>query len=355
MRKCLGTLVVVFGLLTTFASPAAAHEITSANVSANCNSYTITVGGTALSPSGGVWYSFTLTPSSGPAVTIADSIVVSPNDAAGDFSGTATKPLGPFTNVNFSLSSGLATLYVNGHAESAVAITFSPSTVTCPSSPPPPPPCLATANNPSNFNGTSVPEGTYIWFNAHFKANNVPSNGVTIDFTNGNISFTAGGTSYSLPVPNAKITFSSSATCTSTTFDSVSNTWMTTVPISGDDEVFLTGLAWQVPSGGLPGGANPVNFSGTYSSESNVPGLSIQMQWSAAAYSTFTSDYNALRIKAGHQTACGLNNGDHAGTPEGVDNTNTPWKHYLVGGPRGGGGSNFTGSWSGTLSINICP
>jgi hypothetical protein len=159
----------------------------------------------------------------------------------------------------------------------------------------------------SNFNGTPVPAGSFIWFSANFTAHGVPSSGVTLDFTSGNISFAAGGTSYNLAVPNAKITFSTSASCTSTTFDSVTNTWITTVPVSGDDEIFLTGLAWPVPTGGLPGGANPVNFSGTYSAETSAPGLSIQMKWGAAAYSSFTTDYNALQVKAGHQTACGLN------------------------------------------------
>ena len=72
---------------------------------------------------------------------------------------------------------------------------------------------------------------------------NVPSSGVTIDFTGDNISFTVGGTAYSLAVPNAKITFSPSATCTSTTFETVTHAWMTTVPTSGDDEIFLTGPA----------------------------------------------------------------------------------------------------------------
>lgn len=105
----------------------------------------------------------------------------------------------------------------------------------------------------------------------------------------------------------------------------------------------------------LPGGANPVNFSGTYSAETSTPGLSIQMKWGAAAYSSFTTNYNALQVKAGHQTACGPSNGDHAGTPEGVDGSNIPWKKSVIGGARGGGGSNFTGSWSGTLSIPICP
>jgi hypothetical protein len=269
-------------------------------------------------------------------------------DNSGNFTGSVTTSVGALTG-NVSVS-GTVTVGDSGPQE----ITFSPSTLSC-STPPPPPPCVATATNSSNFNGTPVPAGSFIWFSANFTAHGVPSSGVTLDFTSGNISFKAGGTSYNLAVPNAKITFSPSASCTSTTFDSVTNTWMTTVPVSGDDEIFLTGLAWPVPSGGLPGGANPVNFSGTYSAETSAPGLSIQMKWGAAAYSSFTTDYNALQVKAGHQTACGLNNGDHAGTPEGVNSSNTPWKHFVIGGARGGGGSNFTGSWSGTLSINICP
>ena len=349
MRKCLVVPVLVLGLLIV-AAPAKAHELVSAQATATCTGYSITFTSANLSSSDNYTISWTI---DGLGTTINGSINF--NNVSGTVtnsgSGTITPALtgGPFT------PSGTATFVDNTTEETnTIDISFSPSSYSCPG-PPPPPPCVASANNPSNFNGTSVPAGSYLWFNANFTAHNVPSNGVTIDFTNGNISFTAGGTSYAIPVPNAKITFSSSATCTSTTFDSGTNTWMTTVPISGDDEIFLTGVAWPVPSGGLPGGANPVNFSGTYSSESNAPGLSIQMKWSVAAYSSFTTDYNALQIKAGHQTACGQNNGDHAGTPEGVNNTNTPWKKFLIGGPRGGGGSNFTGSWSGTLSINICP
>jgi hypothetical protein len=279
--------------------------------------------------------------------TFSDNFTITV-DNSGNFSGSVTKGVGAFTG---SVSvSGTVTVGDSG----PVDIVFSPTSLSCPV-PPPPPPCEATKTNSSNFNGTPVPAGSFIWFNANFTAHNVPSNGVTIDFTNGDISFKAGGVSQSLAVPNAKITFSPIATCTSTTFDSITNTWMTTVPVSGDDEIFLTGLAWPVPSGGLPGGANPVNFSGTYSAETNAPGLSIQMKWGAAAYSSFTTDYNALQVKAGHQTACGVSNGDHAGTPEGVNSSNTLWKHFVIGGARGGGGSNFTGSWSGTLSIPICP
>jgi hypothetical protein len=344
MRKSLLALGVLLGLCTVGVRPALANHIDTATVTPGCSSYTIAL--TASDLSVGTTYTISWTISGlGPTFTDSTSFVASSSTFN---SGPITKAIGTLSG-NFT-PSGTATL----EGLNTIAISFSPVAISCPTAPPPPPPCTASANNPSNFNGTSVPAGTFIWFNAHFKANNVPSNGVTIDFTKGNISFTAGGTSHSLAVPNARITFSPSATCSSTSFDAVTDTWETTVPVSGDDEIFLTGLAWQVPSGGLPGGANPVNFSGTYSSETNAPGLSIQMQWSAAAYSSFTTNYNALQVKAGHQTACGQSNGDHAGTPEGVDNTNTPWKHFLIGGPRGGGGSNFTGSWSGTLNITIC-
>jgi len=355
------SLVVALGVLGFCTSPALANHVDSASASVLCNGYSLSVSASQLFDTGATFsisYSITLTPTSGSPITITDSIPVTP-DQNQMFSTTVTKPLGPFSS-NFSLSGSASLLETDNTGmvtvDNTIDIGFSPSnSLTCESSPPPPPPCTETATNSSNFNGTSVPGGSYIWFNANFKANHVPSTGGTIDFTNGNISFTAGGTSYSLPVPNAKITFSPSASCTSTTFDSITNTWMTTVPLSGDDEIFLTGLAWPVPTGGLPGGANPVNFSGTYSAESSAPGLSIEMKWGAAAYSSFTTDYNSLQIKAGHQTACGPSNGDHAGTPEGVDNTNTPWKKHVVGGARGGGGSNFTGSWSGTLNISICP
>ena len=343
MRKTLLVLGVIFGLYTLGARPALANHVDSATVTPGCSSYTITLTASALSA--GTTYTISWTISGlGPSIT--DSITFVASSSTFD-SGPITKTIGTLSG-NFT-PSGTATL----EGLNTISIAFSPTTISCPTVQPPP--CTATATNSSNFNGTSVPAGSFIWFNANFKANNVPQNGVTIDFTNGNISFTAGGTSHSLAVPNARITFSPSATCTSTSFDSATGTWETTVPVSGDDEIFLTGLAWPVPSGGLPGGANPVKFSGTYSSETNAPGLSIEMKWGAAAYSSFTTDYNALQVKAGHQTACGLSNGDHAGTPEGVNNTNTPWKKFVVGGARGGGGSNFTGSWSGTLSINICP
>jgi hypothetical protein len=341
---------VLLAVIVVFSMVAFANVLSGATGTATCSGWSISINATNLTANTTYTIDYSVTATcNGVATTVSNSITFTASGMTATETASGTWPGGPLVGTCDFM--GLATLTNSG---SHVDISFSPSSSVCPS-PPPPPPCVATATNSSNFNGTFVPAGSFIWFNANFTAHNVPSSGVTIDFTKGNISFTAGGISHSLAVPNAKITFSPSATCTSTTFDSMTSTWVTTVPISGDDEIFLTGLAFPVPSGGLPGGANPVNFSGTYSAETSAPGLSIQMKWGAAAYSSFTTDYNALQIKAGHQTACGQSNGDHAGTPEGVNSTNTPWKKFVIGGARGGGGSNFTGSWSGTLSIRICP
>ncbi len=122
-------------------------------------------------------------------------------------------------------------------------------------------------------------------------------------------------------------------------------TWHTTVPIGGSDEIFLSGLAFMVPASGLSGGINPVVWTGTFSS--NTPGVSVHWKWGAAVYTSFSTDYNSLAVKAAHTNTCAFNNSDHAGTPEN-------FKSSVVGGARGGGGSNFTGSWSGTASANVC-
>jgi hypothetical protein len=127
-----------------------------------------------------------------------------------------------------------------------------------------------------------------------------------------------------------------------TTFDAGSNPWVTTVPLPSSDEIFLSGVA--VPVTNLPGGAQ-VSWEGTFGTDQ--AGVCLQWKWGAAAYTQF-GDYNAAQIKPTHQGACGINNGDHAGTPQ-----NHAIQKSVTGGARGGCGSNFTGSWSGTGSL--CP
>jgi hypothetical protein len=90
----------------------------------------------------------------------------------------------------------------------------------------------------------------------------------------------------------------------------------------------------------IPGGLNPVTWSGTISSD--TPGVTINWQWAAAVYTSFSSDYTLLGVKpVDDKTASQYQNSDHAGTPEN-------FKQFVIGGARGGGGANYTGSYSGT-------
>jgi hypothetical protein len=194
----------------------------------------------------------------------------------------------------------------------------------------------------SNFNGTPIPAGDWIWFTSVLKVHGLSSAPVTIGFM-GTIQFSIDGTLYVLPVPSALVTFSPNVAVATTDFNSIGQ-WVTVAPSSGlAGNVFLDGFVLQAPGpNGFPGGIQPVTWQGTFIS--TAPGITVQWQWAAAIYygSAFGSDYNALGVKpVDDNNASVYQNSDHAGTPE-------SFKQYLVGGARGGGGSNFTGSYSGT-------
>ncbi len=202
--------------------------------------------------------------------------------------------------------------------------------------------CAQPGSNAANFNGTAINTGSYIWFNANLTATGVPTAGTRLYFRNGNISFTANGVPYSIPVPNAIVIFSATATCATTTYDAASQTWVTTVPVSGSDEIFFAGVAFPVPTTLTKVGS--VTWDGVFASSTS--GLSVNWKWGAAVYTNFTTNYNSLGVKPTHSASCAYANSDHAGTPE-------SYKSYVTGGATGGGGSNWTGSWSGTKSVTI--
>ena len=196
----------------------------------------------------------------------------------------------------------------------------------------------------SNFNGTPIQMNNWIWFNSVLKVSGLGSTQTaTISFTNQTITFNAPGGPYTLPVPDATVTFCPSCTPATTMFN---GSWMTSVPSSGlSGNVFLSGLAYQVPTN-FPGGINPVTWSGNFSSD--TPGLTILWQWAAAVYKSFSTDYNALGVKpVDDPKASTYKNSDHAGTPENE-------KKFVIGGATGGGGSNFTGSLCGPNSCQTC-
>lgn len=188
--------------------------------------------------------------------------------------------------------------------------------------------------NSSNFNGTAIPDGRYIWFNTHVDVGNYDIN-TKIKFKNSVISFVSDGQTYNLNVPKSELSFLPAGQPASYSYNENSNTNIIKVPVNNNDDILIGGLAYKVPTGGLPGGIKPVNWQATFSS--NKAGVNIAWQWSAAVYTDFSTNYNLL----------GLNiTGTHPGTP-------SNYKQYVKGGARGGGGSNWTGSWSGTVNFDL--
>jgi hypothetical protein len=200
----------------------------------------------------------------------------------------------------------------------------------------------------SNFNGTPIAAGDFIWFNSVLKVQGLDADPVTIGF-GGSIQFVANGSLYLVSVPTAIVNFSPSAAIASTIY--CNGQWITTVPLSGlSGNVFLDGVAFQAPApNGFPGGIKQVTWQGMFFSL--TPGLKVQWQWAAAVYhnANFALDYNLLGVKpVDDNNASVYMNSDHAGTPEN-------FKSDVVGGARGGGGSNFTGSYSGTAATVPAP
>ena len=151
------------------------------------------------------------------------------------------------------------------------------------------------SSNESSFNQTSIAEGSVIWFNSAIHVDGLGASPARIFLTDSTINFTANGARYNLTVPAATITFDPAAKAASTNFDESSNQWVTTVPSGLASRAFLTGLAFPVPAGGLPGGVSGVTWSAAFSTD--TPGVTAKWQWAAAVYSSFGPDYNSLAVK----------------------------------------------------------
>jgi len=201
--------------------------------------------------------------------------------------------------------------------------------------------CQVPTSIATNFNGTAINSGSYLWFNSVLKPSGLGSNPVTIHFTQQKIT----SATFTFSVPDAMVTFDPKATSATTTFSN--GVWVTRVPSSGlAGNTFLSGLSYQLPSN-LPGGIKNVTWSGTMNPD--TPGVSVQWKWAGAVYKNFSSNYTALGVKpVDDNNASQYKNSDHAGTPEN-------FKSYLTGGATGGGGSNYTGGYSGTAAVGPCP
>jgi hypothetical protein len=189
----------------------------------------------------------------------------------------------------------------------------------------------STVSISSNFNGTPIPPGSYVWFNSHLNVSGINANQTTtVTVTNATLDIEG----QVFGIPSARITFSPGAGTPSTLYNAATNTWETNVPASLGGNTFMTGFPIFFPNG-LAGGQNPVILTATFNSDHC--GVSGSFQWGAAVYTRMPTDLNDLGVKV----ADNYGSSHHAGSPEN-------FTQYVIGGARGGGGSNFTGSWSAT-------
>jgi hypothetical protein len=204
-----------------------------------------------------------------------------------------------------------------------------------------------------NFNGTAIAAGDYLWFSSVLSPSGLSSTATTTIWLV-NQTITLG--SVAVPVPNASITYHP-GTGTSTTVFTAGGWWETNVylgsGLSGNQ--FLAGLGYYLPSG-LAGGTKNVTWSGVFFTDQS--GVSLNWKWAAAAYTNLpylgsqvsSVDYNAMAIKPVDDTSSSAyKNSDHAGTPEGTLADSSTIQSHVTGGATGGGGSNYTGGYSGTL------
>jgi hypothetical protein len=203
-----------------------------------------------------------------------------------------------------------------------------------------PVPCTIPAVIISNtsWNKFNIPAGSspFVWVHAHIgKPSGVPTNQKSaVLFTGATIALD--GTVY--PLPDGLVVFDPSApSVPTTTFNG--NNWVTTFnPNNLSDEMFFLGAAIPV----TPAIANGAKATLSFRVLSENPALSFSWQWSAAVYTFWPTDWNQANVLPYHQSL-------HAGTPQ-----NVAVQQSLIQGPRGGGGSNFTGSWSATGN-GVCP
>jgi hypothetical protein len=204
-----------------------------------------------------------------------------------------------------------------------------------------------------NFNGTAINQGDYIWFSGVLTVKGLGSSPTTLYVSHASVTFTANNITYTVHVPSSAITFSSATTTATTDYVQLHplflgkgwDTQLQSSGLAGND--LMTAVEFKVPSGGLPGGIKDVSFTATFSSYAT--GLTVNWQWAAAVYTSFDTDYNAAGVKpVDDNKASEYKNSDHAGTPEN-------FKSFVTGGAAGGGGSNYTGSYSATGSCALTP
>jgi uncharacterized repeat protein (TIGR01451 family) len=192
--------------------------------------------------------------------------------------------------------------------------------------------------------GQNLGAGCTAWLNSSFTPTSC-KNGATYNFEG--ITCTIKGPNcgtLTVQVPNACVTFSSSCSQPTTSYNASENCWITTLPAnSNPGNVFLSGVPYGVPSGCNLSGATVTWSIGQ--SANNCGSGTLSWQTGCSGYSSFNTngcngqaDYNQIGVKA-CDNASGYGNG--GSTSQGYG-----WNYGDSGGYCGGS-TGWSGGWSG--------
>ena len=209
--------------------------------------------------------------------------------------------------------------------------------------------CTVFTHNPyTDFNATpNLPTPSSLWLNIHTKLSNTDlvSNGDFLLFTGGTI--TLNGISSTpavtnVTIPSGRIVADNTVSSPVTSYDMGSNTWTTRVPPGfSSSDIFIEGAIITSSTGfKITGGKSSV-VTGFF--VSNRPSFKDSWFYGIGAYQP-PFDYSGID-NPGQVTAVG--GGIKAGTP-------IPEESFHVAGGSGGGGSNYTGSYSSTDNFMTC-
>lgn len=208
----------------------------------------------------------------------------------------------------------------------------------------------------AGFNSFSISSGDVIWFSAVLQltggtpnSSDLDTQGLHIHFVHQTLTFSeSSGVTFVKYLPDGIVAFSKTANYATTVWDNTTDTWYTTVPLSYTGDAFVGGYAYYVGSGGVPGGTH-VTWSGQFLSSECA--FQFNWKWAAAVFTVFAGTQTAPNFPGvgvkpvDDNRMSAYKNSDHAGTPE-------HYKSDLAQGAMGGGGSNYTGSYSSTTGVN---
>ncbi len=348
----------------TIAQPATSTLLassTTGTIACNAGTTTVTVtatGGTAPYTGIGTFtrsagaYSYTVTDANGctavtsgtitqPSILVANSTAgtIACNATTTTVTVSATGGTAPYTGTgSFTVSAG-AYSYTVTDARGCTKVTSGNIA--------PPVPCNTgcsyTSSITQNFNNTAIPAGRTIWFSSVIDLEKCGTATVNISVTNARITFKRNNVPVTLTVPDSRTSFVYGTVIATTQF--VNNKWVTVSPsYTFDRNLFMSGLAYIVPSGGLPAGVKDVKWTADINIDQ--PGVEIKWKWAAATYSHFATNNASIAVKPIDWFFQNYYfNADKAGTPEN-------FKSRLVSGGTGNGAANYTGNYSGTRTLS---